>query len=58
MYVGAAKSTPASRMPRRLPSVMRAISASAKTTRFSWRAGTNEEIAATPAALDTATVRT
>ena len=58
MYVGAAKMTPASRMPRRLPSVMSTISPSAKITRSSWSAGTNEEIAATPAALDTATVST
>jgi hypothetical protein len=57
-YVGAANSTPASRIPRRLPSVSRAIIPTAQSTRWSWTSGMKLETAATPAAVDTATVRT
>jgi len=57
-YVGMAKIIPASRMPRRFPMASRAMNASPSGTRMSCSAGANDVMAATPAAVETATVRT
>lgn len=57
-YVGAEKSAPASRTPRRLPASRIAIADNPSATLASLRAGMAEVIAATPAEIDTATVRT
>ena len=57
-YVGAEKSAPASRTPRRLPASRIAIADSPNATLASPRPGMAEVIAATPAEIDTATVRT
>ncbi len=57
-YVGAAKSFPDSRMPRRLASEMSTTAAHAEQTRQGNSAGTAEVMAATPAATLTATVST
>jgi hypothetical protein len=51
-----AKIVPDSRMPRRLATVSSATKNSDSGTLRSWRAGAAEVIAATPAAMDTATV--
>ena len=47
---------PASRSPRRLPSVIRPIATTPMTTRSSSRAGTAEVICSTADDVDTATV--
>ena len=57
-YVGIAKRVPASRIPRRLPSVIRAMTAMPIGTRTSCRSGMADVTAATPAATLTETVRT
>jgi hypothetical protein len=57
-YVGSAKIRPDSRMPRRLASVMSTTNPSAISTRLRCQAGNADVIAATPAAMLTATVNT
>ena len=52
-----AKMLPLSRTPRRLMSVMKAITLTAMTTRKGTRPGKAETIWATPEETDTATVR-
>ena len=59
MYVGTAKMRPDSLMPRRLARLMNTMRMSPSATRCwarSWNAGI-DTIAATPAEIDTATVR-
>jgi hypothetical protein len=57
-YVGAEKIAPAWRTPRRLPVSRIAIAARPSGTACWATPGTAEVIAATPAEIDTATVRT
>ena len=49
---------PASRIPRRLPIVMRAIAPTPIRTRSSWRPGNAEMICSTADEVETATVMT
>ena len=56
-YVGMAKMLPASRRPRRLPSVIRPMAVTPITTFQSYRAGTADAICSTADVVDTATVR-
>ena len=55
-YVGMAKIVPDSRSPRRLPIVSSDTKTTARMTRSSWSSGIADVIAATPAAVLTATV--
>ncbi len=55
-YVGMAKSNPDSRTPLRFPSVKMPIPTSASWTRYGSATGYAETMAATPAAILTATV--
>jgi hypothetical protein len=57
-YVGVAKMRPDSRIPRRLPRVSNATNTRAISTRIVCHWGNADVIAATPAAMLTATVRT
>ena len=57
-YVGTAKIVPASRMPRRFPTVMSAMTETPISTRASCRLGIADVTAATPAAVLTETVST
>ena len=57
-YVGAAKSLPDSRMPRRLASAIATTAATQSPGRYGKSVGTAEVRAATPAATLTATVST
>src|SRR5439155_6377923 len=57
-YVGTEKIRPDSRMPRRLPSISTVTKASVISTRYTCHCGTADVIAATPAAMLTATVST
>jgi hypothetical protein len=57
-YVGTAKSAPAWRTPRRFPASSRPMTATPIGTVSGASAGTADVIAATPAAIDTATVST
>jgi hypothetical protein len=57
-YVGSAKSNPASRTPRRLATVSSAMNPSERLTACPSSDGTAETSARTPAATETATVRT
>ncbi len=56
-YVGTAKMLPDSRMPRRFPIISSATNPSVSSTRLTCQSGNAEVIAATPAAMLTATVR-
>ena len=57
MYVGAAKTAPAARAPRRLATTNSATMARPIGTAAALREGSTDVAAATPAATDTATVR-
>ena len=57
-YVGAAKIEPDSRMPRRLPTMISAMSATQMATRWLPAAGIALWIWSTPLATETATVST
>jgi hypothetical protein len=56
-YVGTAKIRPDSRMPRRFPTIRMKTNARVSSTRLTCQSGKAEVIAATPAAMLTATVR-
>ena len=58
MYVGALKMSPLSRIPRRLTIARASTSTTQTRTRWSYNCGKIEVRAATPAAMDTATVST
>lgn len=57
-YVGTANIRPDSRTPRRFPHAMNQMQSTDSHTRYGYRLPAAEVMAATPAATETATVRT